>query len=138
MTTAPRDSHMSMPYVLAGLIAAPFAWLVQMTFAETFAAQACYPHDHPLGSPMVPWMRAALVALGALCLAAGAFGAWLAWRNHRRVTPLKLGGLSGERRKRAELDWFFTRVALMSSIMFVFALIATDVALAIVSPCRWW
>jgi hypothetical protein len=138
MTTAPRDSRISMPYVLIGLLAAPFAWLLQMMLAEAFAAQACYPHDHPLGAPLVPWMRAALVALGTLCLVAGAFGTWVAWRNLRRVAPLKLGALSGERRTRAELDWFLAHVAVMCSALFLFALIATDVAVAIVSPCRWW
>jgi hypothetical protein len=138
MTTAPRDSHLSMPYVLIGLLAAPFAWLLQMMLAETLAAQACYPHDHPLGAPLVPWMHAALVALGMLCLVAGAFGTWVAWRNLRRVAPLKLGALSGERRTRAELDWFLAHVAVMCSALFLFALIATDVAVAIVSPCRWW
>lgn len=138
MTTAPRDSHISMAYVLIGLLAAPFAWLLQMMLAETLAAQACYPHDHPLGAPIVPWMRPALVALGTLCLVAGAFGTWIAWRNLRRVAPLKLGALSGERRTRAELDWFLTHVAAMCSTLFLFALIATDVAVAIVSPCRWW
>jgi hypothetical protein len=124
--------------VLIGLLAAPFAWLLQMMLAETLAAQACYPHDHPLGAPLVPWMRPALVALGTLCLVAGTFGTWVAWRNLRRVAPLNLGALSGERRKRAELDWFLTHVAVMCSTLFLFALIATDVAVAIVSPCRWW
>ncbi|NUX52916.1 hypothetical protein [Paraburkholderia youngii] len=138
MTTVPRDSHISMRYVLIGLLAAPFAWLLQMMLAETLAAQACYPHDHPLGAPLVSWMRPAIVALGTVCLVAGAFGTWVAWRNLRRVAPLKLGGLNGERRTRAELDWFLTHVAVMTSMLFLFALIATDVAVAIVSPCRWW
>ncbi|APA87589.1 hypothetical protein BJG93_19130 [Paraburkholderia sprentiae WSM5005] len=138
MTTVHRDSRISMPYVLIGLFAAPFAWMLQMMFAETLAAQACYPYNHPLGAPLVPWMRPAIVALGALCLIAGAFGTWLAWRNLRRVGPLQLGALNRERRTRAELDWFLTRVAVMCSALFLFALIATDIAIAIVSPCRWW
>ncbi|MBC8746150.1 hypothetical protein OKW43_000620 [Paraburkholderia sp. WC7.3g] len=138
MMTVPRDSRISMPYVLIGLLAAPFAWLLQTLVAETLAAQACYPYNHPLGAPLVPWMRAAMVALGTLCLVAGVFGTWVAWRNLRRVAPLKLGTLNGERRTRAELDWFLTHVAVMCSALFLFALIATDVAVAIVSPCRWW
>jgi hypothetical protein len=138
MTTASRDSRLSMPCVLTGLLAAPLAWLLQMMLAEALAAEACYPHDHSLGAPFVPWLRPALVALGSLCLLAGAFGTWIAWRNLRRLAPLQFGVLNGERRTRAELDWFLTHVAAMCSTLFLFALIATDVAVAIVSPCRWW
>ena len=138
MTTVLRDSHISMPYVLIGLLAAPLAWLLQVMLGETLAAQACYPYNHPLAAPLVSWLRPAIVALGTLCLIAGAYGTWVAWRNLRRVAPLKLAGLNGERRTRAELDWFLTHVAIMCSSLFLFALIATDVAVAIVTPCRWW
>jgi hypothetical protein len=127
-----------MRYVLIGLLVAPFAWLLQMMLAEALAAQTCYPYNHLLGAPLVPWMRPAIIALGTLCLVAGAIGTWVAWSNLRRVAPLKLGALSGQRRTRAELDWFLTHVAVMTSMLFLFALVTTDVAVAIVSPCRWW
>ncbi|MFT4067035.1 hypothetical protein [Paraburkholderia sp.] len=132
------ESRVAMRYVLTGLLTAPCAWLLQMMVTETLAAQTCYPYNHPLGMPLVPWMRPALVAISALCLVAGAFGTWVAWRNLRRIAPMKWGAWSGARRTRAELDWFLTHVAAMCSTLFLFALISTDVAVAIVSPCRWW
>ncbi|RKR36838.1 hypothetical protein [Paraburkholderia sp. BL17N1] len=124
--------------VLVGLLVAPCAWLAQMVIAETLAAQSCYPLDQPLSSPALPWMRSALVVISALCLAAGAFGALTAWRNVRRLEAAKEGAPGGIGQRRSGLDAFLTRIAVMCSALFLFALIATDIALALVSPCKWW
>ncbi|MCC8396166.1 hypothetical protein LJ656_26615 [Paraburkholderia sp. MMS20-SJTR3] len=136
--TTQSGSRVAPRYVLIALLAAPFAWLVQMMIAETVAAQTCYPYNHPLGTPIVWWMHPLLIGVSVLCLLAGAFGSWVAVRNLRRIAPLKRGALFGERRTRAELDGFLVHVAAMSSGLFLFALIATDIAVALVSPCRWW
>lgn len=133
----PDVSHASLRYV-AGLLIAPLAWIVQTVIAETLAAQSCYPFDKPLPAPIVPWMRPALVGLGALCLMAGGLGAWIAWRNLRRIASLEKHTPAHALRTRTELVGFLSRIAAMCSVLFLFALIATDVALAIVSPCRWW
>lgn len=127
-----------MRYLLVGLLVPPAAWLLQMLIAETLAAQSCYPFNEPLSAPLVPWMRPALVAVSAVCLAAGASGSMFAWRNVRKIGPRRSTASHGLNRRRAELGWFVSRVALMGSALFLFALVATDVALAIVSPCRWW
>jgi hypothetical protein len=127
-----------MRYLLAGLLIPPFAWLLQMVIAETLAAQSCYPSSEPLSAPAVPWMSSALIAISAVCLGAGVVGSAIAWRNVRKIGPERWEALSDLNRRRAELARFLSRVALMCSALFLFALIATDVALAIVSPCRWW
>ncbi|PRX31323.1 hypothetical protein B0G75_105105 [Paraburkholderia sp. BL18I3N2] len=132
-----ESSAVSMRHVLVGLLVAPCAWLAQTVIAETLAAQSCYPLDQPLASPALPWMRPALVVISALCLAAGAFGALTAWRNVRRLEAAKEGASGGASRRRSGLDVFLTRIAAMSSALFLFALIATDIALALVSPCKW-
>lgn len=124
--------------LLTGLLLAPLAWLAQTVTAEAFAAQSCFPFDHPLSAPIVSWLRTALVALSAVCLLAGIVGALTAWRNVRRVGPARCGAWRNERRTRAEVNWFVSRVAAMCSALFLFALVAADLALAIVSPCRWW
>ncbi|ACD16436.1 hypothetical protein [Paraburkholderia phytofirmans] len=131
-------SAVSMRHVLVGLLVAPCAWLAQMIIAETLAAQSCYPLDQPLASPALPWMRPSLVVISALCLAAGAFGALTAWRNVRRLEAAKEGASGGVGQRRSGLDAFLTRIAMMCSGLFLFALIATDIALALVSPCKWW
>ncbi|MEM5454641.1 hypothetical protein VSR69_07240 [Paraburkholderia phytofirmans] len=127
----------AMRRMLVGLLVPPCAWLAQMVIAETLAAQSCYPFDQPLSSSALPWMRPALVAVSALCLAAGVFGALTAWRNVRRLEAEE-GGSGAAGQKRSGLDAFLTRVAAMSSALFLFALVATDIALAFVSPCKWW
>jgi hypothetical protein len=125
-------------WLLAGLLAAPFAWLAQMTIAETLAAQSCYPHGAPLSAPVVPWLSPALIAVSAVCFLAGAAGSVIAWRNLRRIVPARQDVLTGERGPHSTLVRFLGHVAAMCSALFMFALIATDVALAIVSPCRGW
>jgi hypothetical protein len=131
-------AHPPMRRALVGLLVPSLAWLLQMVVAETLAAQSCYPFNQPLSTPIVPWMRPALITISGVCLVAGAFGSLIAWRNLRKIGPKRSGASSGARRTRAELEWFLSRVAAMCSALFLFALIATDVALAIVSPCRWW
>lgn len=128
----------SLRRVLVGLLVAPCAWLAQMLMTETLAAQSCYPFDQPLSSPALPWMRPALVVISTLCLAAGVFGALTAWRNVRRLEAAKEGASGGASQRRSGLDAFLTRIAAMCSALFLFALIATDIALALVSPCKWW
>lgn len=135
----PSDgSHLAMRRMLIGLLVTPFAWLLQTLIAETLAAQICYPFNRPLSAPLVPWMRPALIAISAVCLVAGGLGSLIAWRNLRQIGAKRWGSLCGEGRTRAELEWFLSRVAMMCSMLFLFALIATDVALAVVSPCRGW
>ncbi len=132
---ANRPGTMAM---LAGLLLAPLAWVLQMMMVETLSAQSCYPFNQPLSAPSVAWMRPALVAVSALCLAAGVAGTLTAWRNVRRMGPSPPGASNAPRRTRAGVDRFLSRVAAMSGALFLFALVATDVALAIVSPCRGW
>ncbi|RZF25834.1 hypothetical protein EVC45_31610 [Paraburkholderia sp. UYCP14C] len=124
--------------LLAALLLAPLAWLVQMLIAETLAAQSCYPGGEPLPAPVVPWLRPALMAISAVCFIAGASGSLIAWRNLRRVGAKNRSTLSDVPQTKLALAGFLGRVAAMCSALFMFALVATDVALAIVSPCRWW
>lgn len=133
-----QGAEPSMPCMLVGLLVAPLAWIAQMLIAETLAAQSCYPTVQPLSAPVFPWMRSALIVISALCFAAGAFGALTAWRNLRRLRAAKESALSGLGQSRPGLDAFLIHVAAMCSALFLFALIATDIALALVSPCKWW
>lgn len=133
----PDAARSPLRHLLAGLLVAPLAWLAQMVIAETLAAQSCYPFDQPLSAPAVPWMRPALVAVSALCLGAGAVGALCAWRNVCRLESGKAELSNSEGRGRLGLGIFLARIAAMCSALFLFALIATDVALALVSPCKW-
>ncbi|HZZ13691.1 MAG TPA: hypothetical protein VFE79_23640 [Paraburkholderia sp.] len=134
----PNAPPRSMLWAWTGLLLAPFAWLAQMVIAETLASQSCFPFDHPLSAPLVSWLRPALVGVSALCLAAGAGGTVIAWRAVRRTARRMEQGADDATRRRARIERFLARVAAMCSALFLFALIATDVALVIVLPCRGW
>lgn len=123
--------------VMTGMFAAPLAWLAQTLVVEALAAQACFADDRPLHAPQLPWLEAALVAVSLVCFATGVSGSVVAWRASRyinRATPRERSPIP----MRGHLDAFLARVAAMCSTMFMFGLVATDVALLIVSPCGRW
>ncbi|MFP3563377.1 hypothetical protein [Paraburkholderia sp. SIMBA_030] len=145
-TDAPSPAQSSTPAVaprlpgshaLIGMLAAPFAWVVQMGITETLAAHSCFPRDRPLTAPTLPWLDAAILAVNFVCLALGCWGAFVAWRNVRFVRRIRSGMPGSASSEPGLLDGFLARAGAMSSILFGFALIATDIAVLIVSPCRW-
>ncbi|MFM0735253.1 hypothetical protein PQQ52_32725 [Paraburkholderia sediminicola] len=127
-----RGSH-----ALIGLLAAPFAWIMQMGITEALAAHSCFPRNHPLTAPMLPWLDAAILAVNFACLVLGCWGAFVAWRNIQFVKRIRSGMPGNSNDEQDLLDGFLARVGAMCSTLFVFALIATDIAVLIVSPCRW-
>jgi hypothetical protein len=124
----------SLSSVAAGLLLAPLAWFAQMVIAETLAAQSCFPVDHPLSAPHFAGMRAVLMGISLACLLVGVAGALISWRNFRRIACEQ----ANVAKPPAGPADFLTRIAVMCNALFLFGLIATDVALAIVSPCAGW
>lgn len=138
---APRLTRLQM---LTGMLVAPFAWLVQMGVTEALAAQSCFPHDHPLPAPALRGLDDVILVVNLVCLLLGCVGSVVAWRNFTRLHRARVArrdgtdgtdGIDGERRG---LDWSLACVGVMSSTLFLFALIATDSAVLIVSPCTRW
>ena len=137
-TQANRAQHAGPVSVLAltiGVLATPGAWLLQVCAGEALVAHTCYPHDVPLRIALNPSVGWGVVGLSGVMLVVGVLGTALAWRNWRRLTW-------AEHRQRPELpdtkvegEAFVARVGLMASGLFLFALIATDVATGLVSAC---
>jgi hypothetical protein len=75
-----------------------------------------------------------MTALGALVI--GGAGGVIAWRNWRRT-----GQLASELKQQGSIDRnaardaFIARAGALASALFMFALIATDLAWLLVSPC---
>ncbi|SFU26298.1 hypothetical protein [Paraburkholderia aspalathi] len=145
-TVAPSPAQSPTPVVpprlpgsraLIGMLAAPFAWAAQMGITEALAAQTCFPRNRPLTAPTLPWLDAIILAVNGACLVLGCCGAFSAWRNVRFIRRIRCGmpGNAGE--EPVLLDSFLAQVGAMSSALFMFALIATDIVVLIVSPCRW-
>lgn len=123
---------------LSGMLVAPAAWLVQMGITEALAAQSCFPHDHPLPAPALRGLDSVILAVNLVCLLLGCLGAVAAWRNLMLLRRARSTGSDGADDERRGLDWSLACVGAMSSTLFLFALIATDSAVLIVSPCSRW
>ncbi|PMS15306.1 hypothetical protein C0Z18_27890 [Trinickia dabaoshanensis] len=118
-----------------GALAAPGAWLAQTTIGETIVAQWCFPHDVQLRIPLGSRVAWSVVGMSAMWLLVGLVGTWLAWRNWRLLHHARKVRPESTDTK-VEGEAFVARVALMASGLFLFALVATDVATSLVSACR--
>ncbi|MGQ7933618.1 hypothetical protein [Paraburkholderia sp. D1E] len=127
-----RGSH-----ALIGMLVTPFAWVMQMGITEALAAHSCFPRNHPLTAPILPWLDTAILAVNLACLVLGCWGAFVAWCNVQFVKRIHAGMPDSASDGQDLLDGFLARVGAMCSTLFVFALIATDIAVLIVSPCGW-
>lgn len=118
-----------------GVLAAPAAWLLQICAGETLVAHTCFPHDVPLQVPLDPAIRWGVIGLSGFALVVGVLGTWLAWRNWRRLTRARRAQRAESSDTKVEGEAFVARVGLMASVLFSFALVATDVATGLVSAC---
>jgi hypothetical protein len=132
---ARRQNRLSTVRILLGLFGAPTAWTVQLVLSEPLVAYACYPYRTPLSAPLwaeLPWLLAAInVACIGLALFSGSMG-WRAWRLAARRPP-GTGGFSSESGKAR--NRFLATLGLMSSFIFIAAVIFNACALVLVPPC---
>jgi len=70
-----------------------------------------------------------------LTLIAGLCGTLLAWRNWRRLTQARRRQTPESTDTKVEGEAFVARVGLMASVLFLFALVATNIATGLVSAC---
>jgi hypothetical protein len=135
---APRRSRVSMLRTGVGLFGAPAAWLAQFSLSEPLAAHACYPYQAPLSAPIWEGLPVILAAISMACLAAAllsGFVAWTSWRQSERK-PAGMGGSgieAGEGRNR-----FLVKLSLMSSFIFIVAILFNICAVLLVPPCSSW
>jgi hypothetical protein len=124
--------------LLVATLAAPLAWFAQMFIGEVLTAQACSLSDpgHPAAPPS--WVIPALMVLSVVCFVVGVAGLVVAWRTVIFTRTRRAHALEGRARRVAELEWFLARVSALSSAMFMFGLVSTDLAVLVVSPCGRW
>jgi hypothetical protein len=133
----------SVSKTLVALFGAPLAWIIQMSLSEPIAAYACYPHEVPLSAPLWVELRAILAAIGLVCLAAGLLSAYVAWTFWRHAGSAHiLVTHHGSDREDALVDGgqnrFLAMTGVMSSTLFVIAILFTCFAVFLVSPCSAW
>jgi hypothetical protein len=134
-----RNRHPARPggiSLAVGLLLAPAAWMVQTNLVQTIAAWSCFPHQHPVNAPALSWLEPGIVIVAALALLLGIAGGVIAirnWRGTGQVASMLKEHESVDRH--AARDAFLARAGALASALFVFALIATDLAWLLVSPC---
>jgi hypothetical protein len=134
----PRRGQVSMLRIGIGLFGAPAAWLAQFSLSEPLTAHACYPYQAPVSAPVWEGLPAILAAISIACFAAAllsGFVAWTSWRQSERKLPGDEGIIitAGGNRNR-----FLVKLSLMSSFIFIVAIIFNFCAILLVSPCSPW
>jgi hypothetical protein len=121
--------------LLFGMLASAFAWFALMAAGEVLTANVCALSDaaHPQGPPS--WAMPVLGAVTAACFALAIAGGFVSWRNLALMRKKRRQPLQGRARRVAELEWFVAKIGALSSAIFMFGMIATGLAVAMLSPC---
>ncbi|SEL16957.1 hypothetical protein [Nitrosovibrio tenuis] len=128
---------------LVSLFGAPVAWVMQMSLSEPIAAYACYPRQVPLSAPLWVELPLILAVISLVCLAAGllsGYVAWTSWRQIRNGSVVITKAANGH--PDAGVDEgqtrFLTMLGMMSSSLFIVAIVFTCCAIFLVPPCSAW
>lgn len=131
---APASDHSpaSRAWLWLGLLGAPAAWVAQLLLSEPFAAYACYPYLVPLSAPIIEGLPVILTAIGMACFTLAllsGFAAWIAWKRFEQGKTIK----AGQDRNR-----FLAKIGILSSFIFIVAVIFNIFAVLLVPPCSSW
>lgn len=124
--------------MLFGLLGAAAVWVLQTEIGETLAAQACFPHRTALAAPQWSWLMSALDVMSIVALLIGAAGVWVAWRGWRMTLAARTGPAAPVSDTRTGRTRFLAMAGFMLSLLFLVGLIATGLAVLLVSPCSAW
>jgi hypothetical protein len=124
--------------MLFGLLGAAAAWILQTEIGETLAAQACFPHRTALAAPQWSWLMSALDVMSIVALLIGAAGVWVAWRGWRMTRAARPDSAPPVSDTGAGRTRFLALAGLMLSLLFLVGLVATGLAVLLVSPCSAW
>jgi hypothetical protein len=127
---------------LIALFGAPTAWVLQMSLIEPIAAYACYPHQVPLPAPLWVEFSLILAIISLVCLAAGLLSGYIAWAFWRHTDDTGAAVAGTDHGQGAVADGgqnrFLAIIGLMSSSLFIIAIIFTCCAVFLVPPCSAW
>jgi hypothetical protein len=132
---APHRDRVGLLPVVFGIAAAPIAWDTQLIANSAFIGHACYPRGLPLTEPQWPalWLTLLIISLVGIAVAVAA--GLVSWRNWRLTHDETGGGEhhvleSGQGRTR-----FLAMVGMMTSILFLLALIFGTISIFLVPLC---
>jgi hypothetical protein len=144
----PHRAQLSMIRIGVGLFGAPAAWLTQFLLSEPLAAHACFPNQAPLSAPIWEGLPAMLITISIVCLATALLSGFVAWSSWRQFEArLSAAGEGAHTLKSTELSTietgenrnrFLIKISLMSSFIFIVAVIFNIFAVLLVLPCSSW
>lgn len=124
--------------LLFGLLGAPAAWVLQTEIGETLAAQACFPHRSALAVPQWSWLMPVLDVMSVGALLIGVAGVWVAWRGWRTTRAARPDPVSPVSDAGVGRTLFLAAAGFMLGLLFLVGLVATGLAVLLVSPCSAW
>jgi hypothetical protein len=132
---APHRDRVGMLPIFFGIAAAPIAWDTQLIVGSAFVGHACYPTTLPLSEPQWPALWLTLVVVSLVGIAVAVAAGLVSWRNWRLTHDEKGGGEhhvleSGQGRTR-----FLAMVGMMTSALFLLALIFGTLGIFLVPLC---
>lgn len=134
-----RPALLSTPRLWLGLFGAPMAWAFQIALSEPLAARACYPDRAPLPEPSWEGWFVVMPAVSLACLGFALLSGWAAlaaWRG--RTNPEPIAGRDESLRLRRGRIRFLSRLGLMSSGLFIVAVVFNTLAVLLVPLCSSW
>jgi hypothetical protein len=135
-TSSPANRHTAISglSLSIGLFGAPLAWVLQFSLSESLAAHACFPHQMLLSAPLWPGLYLILVIISIVFLALALTSGLMAWRSWQRFK----GQLALASEWKISRNQFLLKLSLMSSLIFIIAILFNIVAVVLVSPCSSW
>jgi hypothetical protein len=129
------------PYkTLLALFGAPAAWTVQMLLCESLTSFACYPHQAPLSAPQWANLPLILTIICVACLSFSLISGYVAWhlwqQTHRSIA--EAGSSNQAIKVNGGQSQFLAMLGVMSSFIFIVAILFTSCAILLVPLCSEW
>jgi hypothetical protein len=139
---APHRGRARPLYLLAGLVAAPLAWIIQICTCEALASQACFPTRHPLPEAALGSLLHLIAVVSGACFVIGSAGIAAGWVSWRATSRDRAEGSEGQAQglfdSREGRTRFLAIVGILGSSVFMLGLMLTAMTALFVSPCAKW
>lgn len=128
---APARHRVGLIALMFGIVGAPLGWTLQLLAGTALSGHQCYPRYFPLAVPLWTGTGWVLMTMTVLGLVLAVIAGVVSWRNWGRTRDEKPGPAhGGEGRTR-----FMALSGLLSSGLFIIAIVFTVAAIALVPLC---
>lgn len=131
---------MSSYKTLVALFGAPAAWISQMLLCESLTSYACYPYRTPLPAPLWADLPVILAIICIVSLTFGLISGYAAWNTWQQANRQSVENNSSGQAFKVDggQSKFLATLGVMSSSVFIVAILFTSSAVLLVSLCGEW